>query len=219
MATYEEKLEEKIKAKNGVSAEYSEATAKRLIEDVILLYEKSVKATEGLEKKRYSRLAVTVVPYYLESLSNYIYDELVDRTLDDVDQRMDLPKPVRRFRAVYSKCLNKELQDQDINGIRDIFTIRNKITAHPQGRSNLVTTDTGWERNDITITFHKLKDLPKVYSDFEPKYTHLIFTETHDFLTNYITLIKGNLTDKQYNYIWPEELITWKSKNPSPPAQ
>jgi len=217
MAEYDMELGENLKMKDSPSAEYSEATTKRFIEDAIFLYQNATKSTDALEKKRYSRLAVTVIPYYLESLSNYLYDEIINRTLDDVDQRTELPKPVRKFRAVYNNCFNKELPDQDINGIRDIFTIRNRITAHPQGRSNLVSTNTGWERNDITITYYKLNNLPKVYSDFELKYTHLIFTEVHDFLTKYITSIKGNLTDKQYNYIWPEELITWKSNNPSPP--
>ena len=203
----------------SVSALYSEATAKRFIEDAIFLYEKGINATNELEKKRCSRLAVMVIPFYLESLANYLYDDFINVKIDDADKRTDLPIPLRRFRVVYSKCLNKELRDKDINGIRDIFTIRNKITAHPQGRSRLVAKDNGWERDGISVTYLKLKDLPQVYSHFYPKHVHPIFAEVHDFLTHYITSIKNNLTDEQYKYIWPEKLIDWKANNPSPQPQ
>ena len=221
MATKKDKISSvtRLGIMTSVNAEYSEATAKRFIEDAIFLYGKGINTTDELEKKRYSRLAVMVIPYYLECLSNYLYDNFINVELNDADNRTDLPKPVRRFRAVYNKCLNKELKDQDINGIIDIFTIRNRIMAHPQGRSRLVTTDNGWERDDISITYLKLKDLPQVYSHFYPKHTHLIFTEVHDFLTNYITSLKDKLTDEQYEYIWPKELIDWKLNNPSPPPQ
>jgi len=199
---------------------YSEATAKRFIEDAIFLYHNAMKVTDELEQKRYSRLAVTVIPFYLESLSKYLFYEFFNRELErGDDKRTGLSETIKRFSLVYKKCLNKELKDKDINGIRDIFTIRNRIAAHPQGRSRLVTTDNGWERDDISIIYLKLKDLPQVYSHFYPKHTHLIFTEVHDFLTNYITSIKNNLTDEQYKYIWPKELIDWKSNNPSPPPR
>lgn len=194
-----------------VGALYSEATAKRFIEDAIFLYEKAIGAAGELEKKRFSRLAVTVTPYYLECLSCYLYDAIVNVKLDDADNRCDLPKPVRRFRSVYEKITQKELKDKDINGIRDIFTIRNKITAHPKGRSSLEATDKGWERDDLSIVYFKLKDLPQVYSHFYPKHLNIIFTEVHDFLTNYVTSIKHNLTKEQYKYVWPEELISWES--------
>jgi hypothetical protein len=206
-----------VEIETSASVKYSEATAKRLIEDAIFLYEKSIKATNGLEKRRHSRLAVTVVPYYLESLSKYLFYEFFNRKLKKGDDKRKLSETIKRFSLVYKKCLNKELKDEDVNGIKDIFIIRNKITAHPQGRSRLVATDKGWERDDISITYLKLKKLSQVYSQFNPKHVHLIFTEVHDFLTNYLTAIKGNLTEQQYNYIWPEELITWKLKNPSPP--
>ena len=197
----------------SASAEYSEATAKRFIEDAIFLYEKATKATDELEIKRFSRLAVMVIPFYLECLSNYLFDNFINMELKDVDTRSDLPETIRRFRAVYNKCLNIELKDADINGIRDIFTIRNKITAHPKGRSTLETTPDKWKRSDINISYLKFKDpnFPQVYSHFYPKHTYLIFTEVHDFLTKYITSIKHKLTDEQYNYIWPKELVDWKT--------
>jgi len=198
--------------KASASAVYSEATATRFVEDAIFLYRQAITATEELEKKRFSRLAVMVIPFYLECLSDYLFYNFFHRELDRKDDnKTDLPETIRRFRVVYKKCLNKELKDTDFNGIRDIFTIRNKITAHPAGRSIMGTTENGWEREDKKISYFKLKELPKVYSHFYPKHTYLIFTEVHDFLTKYITSIKHKLTDEQYNYIWPRELIDWKA--------
>ncbi len=222
MTKYELELSNNVPLRDSMNAEYSEATAKRFIEDAIFSYEKAIKATDELEKKCYSRLAVTVIPYYLECLSNYLYDDFINVELGDADKKTDFPKPVRRFRAVYGKLTKKKLEDEiDVNGIIDIFTIRNRITAHPQGRSTLETTPDKWKRSDINISYLKFADpnFPQVYSHFYPEHTHLILTEVHDFLTKYITSIKHKLTAEQYNYIWPKELIDWKSNNPSPPPR
>ncbi|MHB8104200.1 MAG: hypothetical protein ACYDG5_01480 [Dehalococcoidales bacterium] len=186
---------------------YSEATAKRFIEDTIFLYKNSAAAPDELEKKRYSRIAATLIPYYLECLSNYLFSELLNVELDTIDKPDGLPIPIRRFRAIYKKCTNNDLKIEEYAGIRDIFTIRNKIMAHPAGRSELTATDTGWERTDKLFNYNKLRDLPKIYSDFHPKHVYSILTEVHDFLTKYVTSIKGSLTDTQYNYVWPIDLI------------
>ncbi len=223
MADYEKRATAQLGLKTSAKAEYSEATAQRFIEDAIFLYEKAISATEELEKKRFSRLAIMVIPSYLESISNYLFDNFLSSVeLDTVDSRNDLPKPVRKFRAVYNKSTKKKLEDDiDVNGIIDIFTIRNKITAHPKGRSTLETTPDKWKRSDINISYLKFKDpnFPQVYSHFYPEHTYLILTEVHDFLIKYITSIKNNLTKEQYKYIWPEKLIDWKANNPSPPPQ
>jgi hypothetical protein len=192
---------------DSASYEYSEATAKRFIEDTIFLYKNSTTATDELEKKRFSRIAVTLIPYYLECLSNYLFDELLNVELNTIDKKDGTPDPIRRLRAIYKKCTNKELSDIEYAGIRDIFTIRNKITAHPAGRSKLISTETGSERKDRNIIYAKLTNLPKIYSDFRPEYLHLILTEVHDFLTKYLTSIKGSLSETQFNYVWPIDLI------------
>jgi len=207
--------------KVSASAVYSEATATRFVEDAIFLYKQAITTTDDLEKKRFSRLAIVAIPFYLESISNYLFDNFPSSVeLDTVDSRNDLPKPVRKFRAVYNKSTNKKLEDDiDVNGIIDVFTIRNKITAHPKGRSTLETTPDKWKRSDINISYLKFKDpnFPQVYSHFYPEHAYLIFTEAHDFLTKYITSIKNNLTEEQYNYVWPKELNDWKSTQTSPP--
>ncbi|HEX74773.1 MAG TPA: hypothetical protein G4N93_06480 [Dehalococcoidia bacterium] len=105
--------------KVSASAVYSEATATRFVEDAIFLYEKAIKATDELEKKRYSRLAIIVIPFYLECLSNYLYDDFINVELNDTDKRNDWLKLVRMLRAVY-KCPKKELKERDMNGINKV---------------------------------------------------------------------------------------------------
>jgi hypothetical protein len=193
---------------DSASYEYSEATAKRLIEDTLFLYQNSTVTTNEQEEKRYSRLSVMVVPFYLECLSNYIYDELVNVELNTIDKPDGTPNPIRRFRAIYKKCTNKELLDIEYAGIRDIFTIRNKIMVHPVGRSKLISTDTGAERKDLKINYFKLTTLSKIYSDFHTEDVKLILFEVHEFLTKYVTSIKGSLSDTQYKYVWPQDLVS-----------
>jgi hypothetical protein len=198
---------------NISSVKYSEATAKRFIEDAIFLYEKATESNAEQDKKRFSRIAITLIPYYLESLSNYLYYSFTNAKIDDVDKRTDLQKPIRMFRFVYQESTHKELEDKDINGIRDIFLIRNKISAHPAGRSNLISAQNGWEREDKNIPYYKYTNLPKVYSHFYPEHVYLLFNEVHDFLTKYISSIKNKLSEKQYNYVWPQDLISLISKS------
>jgi hypothetical protein len=109
MAKYEMKVGGgTIGIKASVSAKYSEATARRFIEDAIFLYEKAIKATDELEKKRYSRLAVTAIPFYLESLSRYLFYEFFNKELErGDDRRTDLPETIQRFRLVYKRCRKK----------------------------------------------------------------------------------------------------------------
>ena len=67
--------------KASVRAEYSEATAKRFLEDAIFLYNQAITATDELKVKRFSRLAIIVIPFYLESISKYLFDIFLTENL------------------------------------------------------------------------------------------------------------------------------------------
>lgn len=212
MATYDQTASNSMGSEVSASAQYSEATTKRLIEDIVFLLQKAIETTNELEKTRLSRIAVSLVPYYLESLSNYLYYEFNKEETDKYDNSTDIPKPIRMLKYVYKKALDKDLTDEDISGIRDIFTIRNKITAHPAGRSDLVSTNNGWEREDKNIHYFKLKGLPKVYSDFNIEHVKQVLKEVSNFISQYLSSIKKQLSNKQYAYIWPEELNKYLSE-------
>jgi hypothetical protein len=214
-------------------AVYTEATFKRIIEDALFFRREAGGVDTERERKRHARAIILLMALYLESLSNRIFLHFFDpatpnekkelnRCLDNVDSRSDLPGPVRNFRAVYQKCLNKELT-LDINGIKDIFTIRNRIIAHPSGRAQLETEKEGWKPlitnvkwrdREVQIipsqlNYAKFKQFPSVYSHFTLGEADAILTEVKDFLTSFLDLIKENIPKKQFNEWWPAELVEW----------
>lgn len=233
MAKYEEHLQEKIEFHAEASAVYTEATFKRIVEDIIFLRGVAENVNTESDKKRYARLIILLMALYLESLSNRIFLHFFDQvTLDEtkqlngcvdhVDCRSDLPSPVRNFRAIYKKCLNKELT-LDTSGIQDIFTIRNRIIAHPSGRAQLQTNKDGWIPLITSVKWHgkcvrilpqrldyaKFKHFPSIYSDFTLREADEILEEVKEFLVNIFGSLSGKVSQKQLDEWWPAELIEW----------
>lgn len=215
------------------SAVYTEATFKRIVEDALFFRRAAEQVNTEPDRKRYARAIILLMALYLESLSNRIFLHFFDpvtpdekkepnRCLDNVDGRSDLPGPVRNFRAAYKKCLNKEL-NLDTNGIKDIFTIRNRIIAHPSGRAQLQAKKEGWEPLITSVKWRdkevqilpsqldyaKFKQFPSVYSHFTLREADEILKEVEDFLTSFLGLIKGKIPQKQFDEWWPAELVEW----------
>ena len=184
MAEYEVHSEVKVGVHTSFKAVYSEATYKRIEEAIIFFRTRAVEedGIDDRDKKRYTRIVILLIVLYLESLSNLIFEELVTKDLDDVDKRTDLPKPIRRFRAVHYVCLGKELT-LSTDGIQDIFTIRNKIFVHPAGRaqSQTSTGKDGWSPIDEAIDYKKFKHFPLHYSHFTVDHTDELLKEANDF--------------------------------------
>jgi len=233
MAEYEEHLQAKIVIHAEASAVYTEATFKRIVEDAIFFRGAAENVNTECDKKRYARLIILLMALYLESLSNRIFLHFFDQvTLDEtkqlngcvdhVDCRRDLPGPVRNFRAIYKKCLNKELT-LDTSGIQDIFTIRNRIIAHPSGRAQLQTNKDGWMPLITSVKWHdkdvqilqqqfdyaKFKHFPSIYSDFTLREADEILEEVKEFLANILRSLSGKVSQKQLDEWWPAELIEW----------
>jgi len=233
MAEYEEHLQAKIGIHVEGSAVYTEATFKRIVEDEIFFRGAAENVNTESDKKRYARLIILLMALYLESLSNRIFLHFFDQvTLDEtkqlngcvdhVDCRSDLPGPVRNFRAIYKKCLNKELT-LDTSGIQDIFTIRNRIIAHPSGRAQLHTDKDGWkplitsvkwQDKEVQIlrqqlNYAKFRHFPPVYSHFTLREADEILEEVRKFLTNFLSSLGGKVAQKQLDEWWPAELVEW----------
>jgi len=171
------------------------------------------------EHPSYSRLAILLSALFLESLSNLLFDNVCpEQELKDIDKRTDLPKPLRRFRAVYLKVTGEELR-LDTSGIRDIFTIRNKVIAHPAGESiECRTQDSSgnWQRTRVVpnhkkeLKYHKLQraGISTVYEHFSTDHAVCVFEETKEFLQQFSSLLRQanqNLADA----CWPKELSSW----------
>ncbi|MGB6873812.1 MAG: hypothetical protein WBE46_06735 [Dehalococcoidia bacterium] len=205
MTKHHEKAIAHLGLKTSSEAIYTAATYKRFEEDIVFLKRQANDATEESTRKRYARIIILLTAPYLESVSNLMFGELIDKELDEVDNRADLHKPIRRFRAIHHVLLNKELK-LDTNGIQDIFHIRNNITLHPAGREVVKVAGEGLGRLDKRIAYKKFKSFPFVYSHFTLSEADEILREVYQFLTEFLRLIKDKISKKQFDSWYPKEL-------------
>jgi hypothetical protein len=207
---------EKSTAHLGLTASgeavYTAATYKRFEEDILFLRRQTKDAADESTRKRYARIIILLTAPYLESVSNLMFGELIDKELDEVDKRIDLPAPLRRFRAIHYALLHKELK-LDTNGIQDIFHIRNNITLHPAGREVVKIAGEGLGRLDKSIGYKKFKSLPSVYSHFTLNEADEILREVYQFLTEFLRLIKDKISKKQFDSWCPKELTEWVKRS------
>jgi hypothetical protein len=206
MTDHYEKVTAHPGLKASVEAVHTVATYKRFEEDIIFLRRQAKDAADESTRKRYARIIILLTAPYLESVSNLMFGELlVDKELDEIDKRIDLPAPIRRFRAIYHALLNKELK-LDTNGIQDIFHIRNNITLHPAGREVVKVAGEGLGRLDKRIAYKKFKSFPSVYSHFTLNEADEILREVYQFLTESLRLIKDKISKEQFDKWYPKEL-------------
>lgn len=216
MAKYEEHHEQVIKAHTGVEAIiYSEATFTRIVEDAVFFCRKAAEDNiDDTERRRYSRIAILLMAFYLESLSNLLFDKLVNKDLECVDTRTDLPGPIRRFRAVYKELYDGKELALNIDGVQDVFTIRNKVIAHPAGRSEERSGKVVRTRVDKTVSYKKFTDFPFTYSQFTLSHADEVLEEVKDFLTRFHDLLKGKVSPELLDECWPKELVEWTKEAP-----
>jgi len=216
MAKYEEHHEQVIKAHTGVEAIYSEATFLRIWEDAIFFRRKAAEENIDVsERKRYSRIAILLMAFYLESLSNLLFDKLVNKDLKCVDTRKDLPEPIRRFRAVHKEIYDGRELALNIDGVQDVFTIRNKVIAHPAGRSEERSGKVVRTRVDKTVSYKKFTDFPFTYSQFTLSHADEVIEEVKDFLTRFHDLLKDRrheVPEDVLNACFPRELVEWSKE-------
>jgi hypothetical protein len=208
MTEHHEKATAHLGLKASGEAVYTAATYKRFEEDIIFLRRQAKDTDDESTRKRYARIIILLIAPYLESVSNLIFGELIDKELGEVDNRADLPKPIRKFRAIHHVLLNKELK-LDTNGILDIFHIRNNITLHPAGREVMKVAGEVLGRLDKRIAYKKFRSLPFVYSHFTLKEADEILREVYQFLTEFLRLIKDKISKEQFDSWYPKELIEW----------
>jgi hypothetical protein len=208
MTKHHEKSTAHLGLKASAEAVYSAATYKRFEEDIVFLRRQAKDAADEYTRKRYARIIILLTAPYLESVSNLMFGELIDKELDEVDKRTDLPAPIRRFRAIHHALLNKELK-LDTNGIQDVFHIRNNITLHPAGREVVKVGGEGLGRLDKRIAYKKFRSFPLVYSDFTLNEADEILGEGYQFLTEFLRLLKDKISKEQFDSWYPREFAEW----------
>lgn len=211
MTEHHEKATAHLGLKASGEAIYTAATYKRFEEDIVFLRRQANDATDESTRKRYARIIILLTAPYLESVSNLMFGELIDKELDEVDKGKG-PASIRRFRAIHRVLLNKELK-LDTNGIQDIFHIRNNITLHPAGREVVKVAGEGLGRLDKSIAYKKFRSLPFVYSHFTLNEADEILREVYQFLTEFLRLIKDKISKKQFNSWYPKELTEWVKRS------
>jgi hypothetical protein len=154
MTEYHEQGTSHLGLKLSTDAVYTAATYKRLEEDIIFLRRQAEHTTDESERKRYARITILLAAPYLESMSNLMFQQLINKELEEVDKRADLPKPIRRFRGIHHELLGEELK-LDTHGIQDIFHIRNNITLHPAGHEVVKIAGEELGRMDKRIAYKK----------------------------------------------------------------
>ena len=213
MTMHHVKLRTHLRIKPSLEAVYTAATYKRFEEDIIFLRRQAKDPADESETKRYSRIIILLTAPYLESMSNLMFGELINKGLDEVDKRKDLPAPIRRFRGIHHELLRKELK-LDINGIQDIFHIRNNITLHPAGHEMVKVAGEGLGRLDKSIEYKKFKSFPFVYSHFTLNEADQILSEVYRFVTEFLNLIKNKISKDQFDIWYPKELTEWVKSMP-----
>jgi hypothetical protein len=224
MCTYHETGKVEIYSQVTLDTVYTEATYKRIAEDALYFLDQSKKDNiSGAEQNRYARMTILLMAFYLESLSNFLFDALVGSAtqLKDIDHRSDLPTPIRRFRAAYFQLYKEDLSlsIDSVDCIRDIFTIRNKIIAHPTAFSSERHSEHApgyWDRSrqDMSISYLKFKDFPFTYTQFTSQHAQVVLKAAGDFLIEFHRLLKGKVSDERLlNACLPLELMEWEKKD------
>ncbi|MCK4362124.1 MAG: hypothetical protein KAW13_02470 [Dehalococcoidia bacterium] len=218
MAKYEEHHEQVIKAHTGVEAIYSEATFTRIAEDAVFFRRKAGEDNiDDSERKRYSRIAILLMAFYLESLSNLLCDVVLgkNRRRPKKNKEEGVPGPIRRVRAVYKELYDGKELALNIDGVQDVFTIRNKVIAHPAGRSEERSGKVVRTRVDKTVSYKKFTDFPFTYSQFTLSHAEEVLEEVKDFLTRFHDLLKDRrheVPKDVLNACFPRELVEWSKE-------
>lgn len=220
MAEYKIDAKAQLGLRASAKAEYSAATFKRIAEDAIFFRRQAAQGEiDDTDKRRYARIIILLMAFYLESLSNLMLvtltqigtDNRLERYDEEYEDKTHLSGPIRKFKAIHYELLGKKLT-LNTNGIQDIFHIRNHIIAHSTGRDKLESYELGWRPVNKNFTYRKFKTFPFVYSHFTLKEADEILMEVKEFLTKFLDLLKHNLSEEQISEWWPKDLVDWIEK-------
>ena len=193
------------------------ATYKRVVEDAAYFLNEMIKPDlSTLDQNRYARMNLLLMALYIESLSNALLESSRTRNLQGLKKQKGWKEYLKGFMSAYYKYYEKELH-LNMDGIHDIFFIRNHFIAHPKGYTR--------EKEDGSVIikqegkggigfYKKFKNFPYAYSKFNSSHAIIVVNEVVNFLKNYHNLIKRKTSEKKLlDSCWPAELIQWKKKN------
>jgi hypothetical protein len=209
MTKHKKRLTGSVLVTGALAKRWIELTLKRLEEDVVFFCRAAEsKSIDGSERRRFSRVAILLMAFYVESLSNFLFDIealRLKRPRKNVPaNQRELPKALRHFCDMYFKAHQKELS-LDLRGLWDLFTIRDLI-AHPPGWADEIDTPNGRKpaRKSRRVSYKKFEDFPQMYSQFCLSHAKALLPEIADFVVSYLDLMKQQLRGRKLLPAMPE---------------
>ncbi len=182
-----------------------EATLQRIAQDIVYFmnrarseFENTSEETGDHVQNRYARTVILLTAFYLESASKRFAECLQNPDKDwneteFTDLNGGVPKPIARFRAVYKHLCKAELSN-GLDEVRDVFKIRNKILAHPKGRSTETVSNDGSREGALKYNLkYEAENFPKNGSQFKPNHAVEILTDAIEFIKQFHTAVDGKI--------------------------
>ncbi len=187
---------------------YDEATLQWIAQDIVYFMNKARSEFEdtpeepgGHVQGRYARTVILLTAFYLESASKRFAECLQNpdedwKATDFTDFNGGVPAPIARFRAVSKHLCNVELSS-GLDEVRDIFKIRNKVLAHPEGRSTETVSNDGSRKGALTYNSkYEASNFPKNRSQFKPNHAEEILGDAIEFIGHFHTLVADEIADE-----------------------
>lgn len=173
-------------------------TFNTIYDDIVYFLKKAkIPDTDHAIGKRYARVTIVFMAFYLESLAKALLKETIKR----FNGKLNCGKkdPITIFKNIH-EFLNKNKLSLDTLGLFDLFQIiRSQLIAHPPDRSILwgsnVPEGKGLKENGKAFSYKKFKQFPNTLENFSKDDAQDVYNELKLFLSEYYNLISIHLPD------------------------
>lgn len=217
MTHHEKAFSEGVGVTAHLSAQFQEATNLRILDSLTDVL------TDGERTDIQNRfgIAIFLTAAFIESTANFLLEQLSPgQDLEDAEESLEIswkgypPEPLRRLYAAY-RVACRTACPHSMDGLHDIFRVRNRIVAHPAGtaKEDLDLRDDGsWDRKraDRTLTYDKFTEWPTTLSQFKREHAHEALAETKAVLRALRgDLERAGVDDAVLKRMYPPSLANW----------
>jgi hypothetical protein len=167
-------------------------TCNTIYDDIVYFLKKAnMPDTDDAIGKRFARVAIVFMAFYLESLTKVLLEETIKR----FDYKLNCNKNdiINILKKIY-EFINNDKLSLDTGGIDDLFHIlRSQLIAHPPDRSILwgsnVPEGKGLRENGKAFSYKKFKHFSNTWENFSKGDAQDVYNELKLFLSEYYNLI------------------------------
>lgn len=177
---------------------HSVPTCNTIYDDIVYFLKKAnMPDIDHAIGKRYARVTIVFMAFYLESLAKALLKETKNRFNGKL--KYIKKDPINIFKNIY-EFLNKEKLSLDIRGVDDLFNIiRSQVIAHPSARSIIggsnVPKGKGLKENGKAFSYKKFKHFGNTLESFVKDNAQDVYNELKLFLNEYYNLISIHFPD------------------------